>query len=99
SNGEQYVGEHKDGKRHGQGTNTYSNGEQYVGEYKDDEYHGQGTYTFRDGTKQEGIFKEGTFLYENIAITNEDEEFCKEIRFKINTPEYDNCVQKTAERD
>ena len=51
------------------------------------------------GTKNEGIWKDDKFLYENIAITNEDREFCQEIGFKINTPEYDNCVQKTAEKD
>jgi len=30
------VGEFKDGKRHGQGTTTYSNGIKYVGEFKYD---------------------------------------------------------------
>ena len=45
------------------------------------------------------IYSEGVFLYENIAITAEDEKFCQEIGFTINTPEYDNCVQKSAEKD
>ena len=98
-NGEQYVGEYKDGSKHGQGTYTSSDGHQYVGEYQDGQMHGQGTFTANNGYKMEGIFKENEFLYENIAITNEDKEFCQEIGFKINTPEYDNCVQKTAERD
>ena len=44
-NGDKYVGEYKDGKRHGQGTYTYPNGNKYVGEYKDGKRHGQGTYT------------------------------------------------------
>ena len=43
--GAKYVGEWKDGKRHGQGTATFANGDSYVGEWKDDKYHGQGTYT------------------------------------------------------
>ena len=30
-----YVGEFKDGKEHGQGTNIWSNGNKYVGEWKD----------------------------------------------------------------
>ena len=34
SNGDKYEGEHKDGKRNGQGTYTYSNGEIYVGKWK-----------------------------------------------------------------
>ena len=31
-----YVGEKKDGKRHGQGTLTFSDGSSYEGEYRDD---------------------------------------------------------------
>ena len=42
---EQYVGEYKDGKMHGQGTYTWASGSKYVGEWKDDKKHGQGTYT------------------------------------------------------
>jgi hypothetical protein len=97
--GDQYVGEHKKGMAHGQGTYTFANDDQYVGEFKDGLYHGQGTLTYADGSKDEGIWKEDEFLYENIVSTNEDEEFCLEIGFKIYTPEYDNCVQKTAEKD
>ncbi len=33
--GDKYVGEWKDGKRHGEGTYTWSDGDKYVGEYKD----------------------------------------------------------------
>ena len=97
--GGQYVGEWKDGLQHGHGTYTWIDGDKYVGEWKDDKRHGQGTYTYAEGFKQEGIWKEGKFLYENIVITNEDDEFCQEIGFTINTPEYDNCVQKSAEKD
>ena len=32
---EKYVGEKKDGKRNGQGTQTWLDGRKYVGEYKD----------------------------------------------------------------
>ena len=31
---EKYVGEYKDGKRNGQGTQTWLDGRKYVGEYK-----------------------------------------------------------------
>jgi hypothetical protein len=34
-NGTKYMGEWKDGKKHGQGTYTNKVGEKYVGEYKD----------------------------------------------------------------
>ena len=32
--GDKYVGEYKNGKRHGQGTYTYPIGDKYVGEWK-----------------------------------------------------------------
>ena len=54
-----YVGEKKDGKRHGQGELTFSDGSMYEGEYKDGERHGQGTFTWSDGRKYEGEFKDG----------------------------------------
>ena len=99
ANGDLYEGEFKYDQRDGQGTYTWANGAQYVGEFKDGNFHGQGTLTYSDGTKKEGIWKDDKFLYQNIVITNEDEEFCQEIGFTINTPEYDNCVQKSAEKD
>ena len=43
-NGDKYVGEWKDDKRHGQGTYTYSNGDKYVGEYKNDTVNGFGIF-------------------------------------------------------
>jgi len=38
-----YEGEYKDGKQHGQGTETYPSGSKYVGEFKDGTFHGLGT--------------------------------------------------------
>ena len=81
-----------------QGKFTFD-GERYFGEFKHGLLHGQGTYTHADGSKEEGIWKDDKFLYENIVVTKEDEKFCQEIGFTINTPEYDKCVQKSAERD
>ena len=43
-NGEKYIGEFKNGKRHGQGTLENSIWNKYVGEWKDDKRHGQGTF-------------------------------------------------------
>jgi hypothetical protein len=55
-----YVGEWKDGKKHGQGTLTWANGRKYVGEFKDGKYHGKGTFTYPDGTcLYVGEFKDG----------------------------------------
>ena len=69
ADGDKYVGEHKDGKKHGQGTYTYASGDKYVGEYKDGKYHGQGTYTWANGDKYVGEWKDdnyhgqGTYTY------------------------------------
>jgi hypothetical protein len=58
--GNKYVGEYKDGARHGQGTYTWPSGSKYVGEYKDGTRHGQGTYTYADGRKYIGEHENGT---------------------------------------
>ena len=49
--GRKYVGEWKDGKRHGQGTVIWADGEyaKYVGEWRNDQPNGQGTLTLVDG--------------------------------------------------
>ena len=61
-NGNKYVGEFKDGVRHGQGTHTFGpgphEGDKYVGEFKDGVRHGQGTYTFANGNKYVGEAKD-----------------------------------------
>jgi len=53
-----YIGEWKDGQKHGQGTLTKSAGSQlevsYQGEWKDNLMHGQGIYTYSDGRTYEG---------------------------------------------
>ena len=49
ANGDKYVGQYKDDKKHGEGTWTFADGEKYVGEWKDDKRHGLGKYTFADG--------------------------------------------------
>ena len=67
--GHKYVGQWKDGKRHGQGTYTWPSGQKYVGQYKDGKYHGQGTMTWPEGQKYVGQWKddvragEGTMAY------------------------------------
>jgi hypothetical protein len=58
-NGDKYVGEWKNDKRHGQGTYTFTNGEKYVGEWKNGKRHGQGNNVFAGGDKFVGTFKDG----------------------------------------
>jgi len=70
-----YVGEWKDDKYHGQGTQTFGSvdwfGDKYVGEFKDGKKHGQGTYTRANGDKYVGEYKEdkmhgqGTYTFSN----------------------------------
>ena len=59
-----YVGEHKDGERHGQGTYVWANEDKYVGEYKNDKRQGLGTYTTADGTIEKGLWENGEFIGE-----------------------------------
>ena len=54
-----YKGDVKNGKPHGQGTETLSDGRKYEGEWKDGKYHGQGTLTHPNGEKYVGKFKKG----------------------------------------
>jgi S1-C subfamily serine protease len=56
--GDKYVGEHKDGKQHGQGTYTFASGSKYVGKFKDGKQHGQGTSTYANGEKYVGEYKD-----------------------------------------
>ena len=60
--GDEYVGEVKNGKQHGQGTYTFASGSKYVGGYKEGKKHGYGVYTWADGETKEGIWKNGRFL-------------------------------------
>ena len=62
ANGDKYVGEWRDNKLHGQGTETYGPqsqwaGDKYVGEHRDDKKHGQGTFIFSDGRKYVGEWR------------------------------------------
>ena len=50
SNGDQYVGEWKDGKTHGVGTLTWSDGSKYAGEWRNGLENGKGRLTWSDGT-------------------------------------------------
>jgi S1-C subfamily serine protease len=65
-----YVGEFKDAKRHGQGTQTYNSGAKFVGEWRNDIRH-DGTYTYANGGKYVGGYKngkmhgQGTYTYAN----------------------------------
>merc|ERR1711998_559320 len=69
ANGHVYVGQMKDGKKHGKGTYTWADGAVYVGDWKDGKRHGKGTHTYADGNVYDGEWKhdtkhgKGTFTY------------------------------------
>ncbi len=73
-NGNKYVGEWHNNKRHGIGTYTLANGNKYVGEYRDDKWHGKGTLTYTDGSKYVGDWRDDKFHgYGILTYANGDE--------------------------
>ena len=54
-----YEGNHKGGRRHGQGTAKFATGDMYVGQFENDKRHGRGTFTWADGDVAALIFEEG----------------------------------------
>ena len=75
-NGDKYVGDFEDNKKHGEGTYTWVNEDKYVGEWKDNKQHGQGTKTWANGDKYVGEFKKdmqnGLGVYTQSDGTIED---------------------------
>ena len=70
--GNEYSGNFRNAKMHGQGTYTYaSRGEKYVGEWRNGVINGQGTYYYRSGNRYQGEWRngdkhgQGTYLYAN----------------------------------
>jgi hypothetical protein len=62
SDGDQYKGEWKDGRKHGQGTYTYSDGKRYEGEWKKGMRHGLGKVIDEKGVESKnGYWKNGSF--------------------------------------
>ena len=51
----------RDGKRHGQGIETFADGARKEGEWRDGKKHGRGTHTWADGDRHEGEWQEGKF--------------------------------------
>ena len=61
-NGEYYIGDFKDGVRHGNGEIHFNSGEMYKGQWENDKRNGHGTQTYPGGTKDTGKFKDDKFL-------------------------------------
>ena len=60
--GENYVGEWKDGKFNGQGNYTYPSGKNYLGEFKDGLFNGLGTLTYSDGRVDRGVWEKSKLM-------------------------------------
>ena len=84
TNGDIYIGEFKNNKRHGQGTFTSDDGTQYVGKWGNNKFNGQGMETYPNGDKYIGEFKnnnrhgQGTLTFSNgneplVGIWNDNE--------------------------
>lgn len=56
-----YVGEFKDGKKHGNGVKTWPSGEQYIGQFRDDTKNGYGIYKWQPKGNARDIYV-GQFL-------------------------------------
>jgi hypothetical protein len=52
----EYIGEYRNGRRHGFGTMYYSDGSVYYGDWYDDEKHGAGAFIFADGEVVQSVF-------------------------------------------
>ena len=62
ASGAYYIGDWKDGDRHGNGEYHWNSGHVYKGQCKNGKENGHGTMTYPDGTKETGKFKDGKFL-------------------------------------
>ena len=69
-NGDQYVGEWKDGKIHGVGTLTWSDGTKYAGDWKNGKEDGIGTLTWPNGDQYVGERKDSKASGQGTMILN-----------------------------
>ncbi len=66
-----YIGEWKNKKKNGKGTNTDIDGSKYMGQWKDNLRHGEGILSIKDGVftgRWEGGDMKGVFTYESKTV-------------------------------
>ncbi len=74
ANGDEYIGNWKNGKQDGEGSYTFSTGSKYTGEFKNGLRYGMGTYIWADGEKHTGQWMndkqhgEGTYYKKDGTI-------------------------------
>lgn len=69
-NGDKYMGQWQNGKKHGIGIYYYSDSRTYQGRWRNGKRHGRGTFTMSDGTKYSGVWQNGVIVGEVTCIYN-----------------------------
>ena len=95
TDGRKYVGEFKDGKRHGQGTVIFADGRKYVGKWKDDKPNGKGILTFTDKKKYVGEYKNGKFTGRAICAKRGIELFFNKREHRFSSSDLRNRVKSS----
>lgn len=75
--GSKYIGEFKDGKRHGKGVLIRPNGVRYIGKWQNNKPHGRGTVTAPDGRKRIGEWENGKLVKEIQTSINQNQNIKK----------------------
>ena len=61
--GDKYIGEWTDDKKHGQGIYAYANGSKYIGEFKEGKLNGYAIhFSSAGGILKEGIWKDDEYI-------------------------------------
>ena len=103
ADGAKYVGEWRNGNRHGQGTQTYSDGTQSSGEWRDGLLNGMGMTNHADGDKYVGEFKDskkhGRGIYtkaqgKRLEGIFENDKFVHAA--KVNLPSFNSSVRQES---
>jgi hypothetical protein len=64
-----YVGEFRDGRKHGRGQYTFASGDRYEGDFADDVPSGKGKYRFASGDSYEGEIVAGKITGTGVYLT------------------------------
>ncbi len=70
-----YIGEFKNNRAHGKGTQTFDGGDKYEGEYLNGYYHGKGTYYYQNGNKYVGNYANGKMNGQGTYTTKEGDKY------------------------
>ena len=57
-----YIGNFKNGKKHGEGTIHYYNGDKFIGEFKDGKKNGKGSFTYSSGETSSGNWQNDLYI-------------------------------------